>query len=118
MYEKRELYRAIAEAAYAVARAGDGLQSEERERFYNIIQQPLDFDSWSAESRFELLDKMHPNPSKAFEYALGEIKKYKNYLTPDLKEHALHVIKAVADAYNGNNIEELELISRFKKAVE
>lgn len=118
MYEKRELYRAIAEVAYAIARAGDGLQAEEREQFYAIINKHLDFDSWSAISRFEILEEIHPDPNNAFEYALSEIRKNKHYLTPELKNHALEVVEAVAQAYQGKNIQELNLIERFKKTMD
>ncbi|MGK7392441.1 MAG: hypothetical protein ACNS60_18955 [Candidatus Cyclobacteriaceae bacterium M2_1C_046] len=118
MYEKRELYRAIAEVAYAIARAGDGLQSEEREQFFSIINSHLDFDSWSALSRFEILEEMHPDPMNAYEYALSEIRKYKHYLTPEIKAHGMEVANAVAEAYHGKNIQELNLLDRFKKALE
>lgn len=118
MYEKREIYRSVAEVAYAIARAGDGLQAEEREQFYLILSKKLDFDSWSAQSRFDLLEEMHPDPMKAFAYAISEIKKYKSHLTPEMKNHAIEVVEAVAHAYNGKNIHEQDLIERFKNAME
>lgn len=114
MYEKREIYRAIAEVAYAIARAGDGLQSEEREKFYQIIQGNLDFDAWSAQSRFELMEKIHPSPEKAFDYALGELKKYEDHLTPELKESTLRIAEAVANAYAGKNSDEDKFLQRLK----
>ena len=118
MFEEREIYRAIAEVAYAIARAGDGMQSEERQEFYSIIKRELDYKSWMAESRFDLLDEMHMDPSNAFDYAISELKKYRNFVTPEMKEKALNVANAVALAYHGKNPMENDYLTQLQEAFE
>src|SRR5690242_9513251 len=56
--EKREIYRSIAELAYVIAMADKGLSAEERFAFTKIAEEELDFESWAAQSRFELLDEV------------------------------------------------------------
>lgn len=118
MFEKREILRAIGEIAYVIARAGDGVQSEERERFHAILHKYLDFDSWSAISRFEMLEEKHPDPEKAFEYALAELKKYKSHMTSELTALTLGTATEVANAYHGQNPQELSYIQRLKEVLD
>ena len=88
--EKREIYRAIAELAYVVAKADKGLSAEERIAFYKIAAEDLDYESWAAQSRFELLDDViHPSIEKAYNDAIHELRKYKDHFTDELKDKAL-----------------------------
>ena len=114
--EKREIYRAIAELAYVVAKADKGLSAEERMAFYKIAATDLDYDSWAAQSRFELLDEViHPSIEKAYNDAIHELKKYKEHFTPDLKDKAILVLQKVAASCNGLSANEAFIIDRFKK---
>jgi len=114
--EKREIYRAIAELAYVVAKADKGLSAEERMAFYKIAAEDLDYDSWAAQSRFELLDDVtHPSIEKAYNDAIHELKKYKDYLTDELKATALLVMQKVAASCDGFSANEAFIIDRFKK---
>jgi hypothetical protein len=114
--EKREIYRAIAELAYVVAKADKGLSAEERIAFYKIAAEDLDYDSWAAQSRFELLDDVtHPSIEKAYNDAIHELKKYKDHFTSELKEKALLVLQKVAASCNGLSANEAFIIDRFKK---
>jgi tellurite resistance protein len=54
--ERLEILRSIAEMAYVIAKADKGLSSEERIAFNKIIVEELQYDSWAAQSRFDLLD--------------------------------------------------------------
>jgi tellurite resistance protein len=114
--EKREIYRGIAEMAYVIARADKGLSAEERIAFYKIIKEELAFDSWSAESRFELLDEvLQPTIEKAYNEAIHDFRKYKMYLTDDLKEKSIRVLHKVAEACSGFSEQEALILDRFKK---
>ena len=71
MIEQIEIYRAIGELAYVMAKADDGLHIEEKKAFFDIIEQELKYDAWSAESRFELLDEtLHPTLEHAYNEAI------------------------------------------------
>ncbi len=115
MFEKREIHRAIGELAYVIAKAGDGPQLEEKKAFYEIIEQELNFDAWSAESRFEILDeKIHPTLEHAYNEAIHEFKIHKDKLTPELKEITLRVVKKVAMAYHPSEIKDF-IIDRLER---
>ena len=114
--EKREIYRGIAEMAYVIARADRGLSAEERIAFYKIIKEELAFDSWAAESRFELLDEIiQPSIEKAYNEAIHDFRKYKAYVTDELKEKSLRVMQKVAEACSGFSEKEALIIDRFRK---
>jgi len=73
--EKREIYRAIAEMAYVIAKADKGLSAEERMAFNQIVEEELQLNSWIAQSRFELLDEVtQPTIDVAYNEALHDLK--------------------------------------------
>ena len=114
MYEKRELYRAIGEMAYVIAKAHKGLQAKEKIAFFEIIEKELHFEAWAAESRFELLDEVtHPTLEHAYNEAINEFRKYKDHLDEPLKKVALRVLKAVAEAYHGTSEMQEFVLGRF-----
>jgi len=113
--EKREIYRAIAEMAYVIAKADKGLSAEERMAFYRIAQEDLDYESWAAQSRFELLDEViQPSIEKAYNDAIHDLRKYKEYFTDELKDKAILVMQKVAASCNGFSSYEAFIIDRFK----
>lgn len=112
--QKREIFRAIAEMAYVIAKADKGLSSEERIAFNKIIKEELEYESWIAQSRFDLLDEVtQPSIDKAYNEAINDFKKYKNHLTPELKEKALRVFIKVAESCSGLSSKEQFIIDRF-----
>lgn len=114
--EKREIYRAIAEMAYVIAKAEHGISAEERIAFFNIIQEEFGDDSWIAQSHFELLDEVTlPTLDKAYNASMFELKKYKKHFTPDLKEKAVRVMKRVAESFGGFGENEAFIMDRFKR---
>jgi len=114
--EKREIYRAIAEMAYVIGKADKGLSAEERLAFYKIIEKDLDYESWAAQSRFELLDEViQPSIEKAYNDAMHDLRKYKEHFTDELKDKALLVLQKVAASCNGLSANEVFIIDRFKK---
>ncbi len=115
MIEEREIYRAIGELAYVIAKVSDRLQLEEKKAFYDIIEKELNFDAWSAESRFEILDeKVHPTIEHAYNEAIHEFKIHKDKLTPELKAITLKVMKRIANAYHPSEIKDF-IIDRLEK---
>ncbi|UII24908.1 hypothetical protein LVD15_16540 [Fulvivirga maritima] len=114
MFEKREIYRAIGELAYVIAKATNGLQPEEKAAFMQIIKEELKFEAWAAESRFEILDeKIHPTIDHAYNEALHGLKLYKEQLTPELKTTAVTVLRKVAQACGNTEIDEF-ILDRFE----
>ncbi|GIV36202.1 MAG: hypothetical protein KatS3mg032_0581 [Cyclobacteriaceae bacterium] len=114
-FQKREIYRSIAEVAYVIAKADRGLSPTERMAFNEIIREELDYESWVAESRFELLDEvLNPTPEEAYKQAMADFKKYKNALTPELKEKARRVVQRVAESCCGFSAKEGLIIGRFE----
>lgn len=113
--QKLEIYRSIAEVAYVIAKADKGLTPKERMAFTNIITEELDYDSWVAQSRFELLDEItQPSLEEAYKEAMNDFKRYKNHLTPELKETAKRVIKRVAESCSGFSAKEAVILGRFE----
>jgi uncharacterized tellurite resistance protein B-like protein len=116
--EKRELFRAIAEMAYVIAKADHGLSAEERMAFNKIVEQELDFESWAAQSRFELLDEVtQPTMEKAYNEAIHDFRKYKSHLTEDIKRKAVVVMQKVAESCSGFSEKEAKILERFKKDI-
>jgi len=114
--EKLEILRGIAEMAYVVAKADKGLSAEERIAFHKIIEEELEFESWAAQSRFDLLDEViQPSVDNAYNEAIHDFKRYRDHLSTDLKEKAIRVMKKVAESCGGFSEKEEAIIDRFKK---
>lgn len=112
---KREIYRSIAEVAYVIAKSDKGLSPTERMAFTDIIKEELEYDSWVAQSRFELLDEVtNPSLEEAYKDAMNDFKKYKSHLTPELKEIAKRVVRRVADSCCGFSPKEAMILGRFE----
>lgn len=117
--EKREIYRSIAELAYVIAMADKGLSAEERFAFNRIAEEELDYESWAAQSRFELLDEViQPSIEKAYNDAIHDLRKHKDHFTHEMKETAVRVMEKVAAACSGFSPKEATIIDRFRKDLE
>jgi hypothetical protein len=113
--EKREIYRAIAEMAYVIAKSDKGLSVEEKQTFNNIVERELELHSWIAISRFELLDEVtQPSIDIAYNEALHDLKKYRSHLTTELKDKAIYVMTKVAESCSGFSEKEKLIIDRFR----
>jgi hypothetical protein len=114
MFEKRDLYRAIGELAYVIAKS-DGLKLEERKAFYDIIEKELSFESWAAQSRFDVMDEeTNPTMEHAYNDAMNEFRRHKHLVDDALVAKALNVFRAVASACNGTSEVEAFIINRFE----
>ncbi len=115
MFETREIHRAIGELAYVMSKAQSGHELDEKKAFFDIIKKELKFEAWAAESRFEILDdKVHPTLDQAYKAAIHEFKKYKEHLTPELKETTLRVMESVAKVYFKSEVQQF-VIDRLKE---
>lgn len=114
--ERREIYRAIGELAYVVAKADRGLSLAEKEAFFRIAREELDYESWAAESRFELLDEViQPSIGHAYNEAMYDLRKYSEAMTDELKEKAMIVLQRVAASCDGLSANEAFVLDRFRK---
>ncbi len=114
--EKKEIYRAIAEMAYVIAKADHGLSAGERIAFRTIIEEELDYDSWAAQSRFELLDEVtEPSIEKVYNEAIHDFRLHKHVFTEELKEKVLRVVKRVAEVCNGFSDKEAFIMDRLRQ---
>ncbi len=115
-FQKREIYRSIAEVAYVIAKADRGLSPKERMAFTEIIREELDYDAWVAESRFELLDEvLNPSMEEAYKQAMADFRRYKKALTPELKEKARRVVQRVAESCCGFSAKEGLILVKFEQ---
>ncbi|MEM6525118.1 MAG: hypothetical protein AAGF85_10240 [Bacteroidota bacterium] len=115
MFETREIHRAIGELAYVISKAQAGHELDEKKAFFKIIEDELRFEAWAAESRFEILDEVvHPTIDHAYTDAIHEFRKYKDYLTPELKEITLRVMESVAKVYFKSEIQQF-VIDRLRE---
>jgi len=112
-FEESNLYRAIAELAYAVARSDGDLEEEERTVFVQKIAEHLGSSDWIAELRFDtIFMNIHPSVESAYKQAFSLIENNKKALTQVVVDKFKAIIKGVADV-SGLTIEEEELYERF-----
>ena len=113
--ERIEIYQAIGELAYVVAKSDHDLTFAEKEAFYKIAKEELDYDSWAARDRFDLLDRVtQPTIYLAYFDALEELKKHGAAFTTELKEKALLVLQRFAACCEGLNANEAFVLARFR----
>jgi hypothetical protein len=116
MLGQSQIYRAIAELAYAIAMVDGELQLEERLEFLDTIEKEWGDDSWIAESRFELLgNEVSPTIEHAYNNALFVVKRNHVALNDQLKAQLFLLIERVAQAYAGTSQAESFVIERFRR---
>jgi uncharacterized tellurite resistance protein B-like protein len=112
------LYYAIGELAYSVARADGRVQKEEREKFHNILIGELGEKHSGidiSEIIFQLFDKRSSADSlTTYHWAIHEIRNNSHYLSPDMKKKFVSVMSKVAEVYPPVTPEEKKLIEQFK----
>ncbi len=117
--ETTELYEALAELSYAIAMADGKIQPEEKRKFRSIIRQELKEDAWIAESRFEILNSaISPTLKSAYDKAIQIIHHRKSHFDGNMEKIFLNVIQKVADAFQGEDEMEEEIIDQLKGEIE
>jgi len=114
--EKLNLYRAIAELAYAMTMADGVFEAEEKEAFDEVIKEELGNENWVAELRFELVSSKKTSIEDSYKTALNLIIRNKNSLTESLIQKFKNIIKRIA-VVSGISPEEEILLRRFDKDI-
>ena len=113
--EEINIYRAISSLAFALAKADGNIQDVEKEAFIEILQEEFGKDSWSAVSRFDLLEDLNPSVENTYNEAMGVLRMYKKTFTPIVKEKAVRILLKVAESFRGITEMESIFIERFKR---
>ena len=115
------LYYAIGELAYAVARADGKIQNEESKKFLALCVSELGGEhdeSMVSEIIFKVLSKKEVfDAAVAYDMAMETLRTNSHYLSPALKQKAIRLLESVAKAYPPVTPEEKDLLTRFKKDV-
>jgi len=118
MTPRENLYYAIGELAYAVARADGQVQEAERRKFHDIVTGELGKKDGSvdvSEIIFKLMDKRGSTDSATtYDWAMNEIVTNSHYLSPAMKQKFIRVIERIAEAYPPVTPDEERIINRFK----
>jgi len=115
------IHYAIGELAYAFARVDGKVNPEERKKFEQIIlsgfrQKNYNYDV--SDIIFKILDKDRRDPQTVYDWAIHELKINSHYLSPELKECALKIMRSIAEAFPPVTTEENELYQKFVKDIE
>lgn len=121
MTPTENIHYAIGELAYAFARVDGKVNPEERKKFEQIVIEGFkqkDYNYDVSDIIFKILDKDKKDAQSAYDWAIRELKVNSHYLSPELKDCALRIMRAVSEAYPPFTKEERELYERFKKDIE
>ena len=116
----QNLHYAIGQLAYAVAFSDGEVQKEEREKFHAIVEAELrckDYDFSITEIIFQILDKEKADSLTTYNWAIKEIKTNSHYLSPELKQTFITVMKKIAKAFPPITNEENKILEMFKKDI-
>lgn len=111
------LYYAVGEIAYAIAKSDGAVQKEEKKRFYSFLRKELEkFNNEVdvSEIIFEIMRKDDMDTETAYKWAMYGIRLNSHYLSPELKWFFLKVIEKVAAAYPPVTLEERNIIDKFR----
>jgi hypothetical protein len=115
LLEENNLYRAIGELAYFIARSDGVLRPIERLVFREAVKEDLGLNDWLAQDKFEALDNQG-TPStleETYKRVIFSIRKNKNALTLNIIERFVKVLEKVAGV-SGITQREIDLIEQFK----
>jgi len=114
------IYYALGQLAYAIARADGNIQDEEKMVLHSIVVQEarthgIDLDI--SEIVFELMQRDNTDTETSYTWAMNELKRNKQYFVPVLREKFIKILERVARAYPPVVIEEKTLLERFRREV-
>lgn len=115
------LYYAVGQLAYAVARADGEVQKAERQNFCDIVAGEMDSDNYNfniSSMIFQIMDKDQSSMEDSYHWAMNQIRLYSQYLSPSLKITFINVMEKIAKAYPPVTIGEERLLDRFKREIE
>lgn len=118
MEGKANLYYALGELAYAMAKADGKVQLVERQKLHDIIVEgtkshAINFNV--SEIIFKVLESEDLNTETVYKWAMDEMKHYRQYLTEDLKVDFAAVLEKIARAFGGLEARERVLLEKFRE---
>ncbi|MCS6821759.1 MAG: hypothetical protein NZ551_07810 [Microscillaceae bacterium] len=115
---KIDIYKAIAELAYAIAKVDSYVSEEEKKAFFESIERELERnENIFAEQRFKILDNLiQKDVNTAYNHALFLIRQSKQELTEEMLEKITKIAQKVAES-EGILPEEKQLLDSFKQEV-
>lgn len=117
--EKTKLIEALASLAYSIAKADGDIQASEKRLFKSIIRKEFKEDAWIAEHRFDILDSaITPSIEEAYSNALTAIRNYQEHFNEEMSRSFLSVVESVADAFEGTEDIETNLLDKMKSDFE
>lgn len=112
---RSNLYRAVGELAFVIAKSDNILRDSERQAFYQVIRKNFGVNSWVAEDRFNLIEKTPTTDvESSYNQVIFNIKRNREGLTPNLVKRFIMVIGEVAEVA-GVHEKQAEYINRFKE---
>lgn len=114
----QNLYFALGELAYAIAKADGTIQKEEKQMLHDIVTEEvkknhnIDFDY--SEIIFTIMGKDNTDSESSYEWALHEMKLNSHYLKPELKVKFQKILEKVAEAFPPVTPQEQKLLDRFQ----
>ncbi|MFB6305530.1 MAG: hypothetical protein ABEH43_00810 [Flavobacteriales bacterium] len=118
MDAKENLYYALGQLAYAVAKVDNKVQKEEKKKFHDIVEAEINNDNLDfniSNIIFQIMEKDHSDLDKSYDWAIQAMRLGSHYMDDIRKAEFLAVLKQVAKAFPPETVDEKELIERFKK---
>lgn len=115
------IHYAIGELAYAIAKIDGRVNPEERKKFEQIVLTGFRHKNYNydvSDIIFKILDKDKRDPQTVYNWAMHELKTNSHYLSPELKDCAIKIMKSIAEAFPPVTHEEDALFQRFVKDIE
>jgi uncharacterized tellurite resistance protein B-like protein len=116
----QNLYYALGELAYAMAKADGSIQNEEKKLFHEIVTQEIeqhniDFDY--SEIIFNIMEKDKTDVETSYTWAIKEIQNNKHYFLPELRKKFVSIMERVAGAFPPVTVQERVLLERFRSDI-
>lgn len=113
--EERNLYRAVGELAFVIAKADNILRDSERKAFQEVIQEDFGKNSWLVEDRFRLIEKTPTSDVEStYHHVIFMVRQNQTGLSQDMVDKFIHVINRVAEVA-GVHQKQKEYLDRFQK---
>lgn len=114
------LFYALGEFAYAIAKADGKIQKEESDKLHDILA--TEFKDYEEhinipEIIFRILNKDHISLDTSYEWAVKEIKTNGHYMSEAMKQKFFSVLNKIAAAFPPSTANELNIIERLKKDI-
>ncbi len=116
--EKRNLFRAIGELSYVIAKSDGNISKIEKLVFEEALKEELGTEGWLAKDRFDMLASqgMKAGLQETYLRVLFMFKQNKIGLNNELIEKFINILEKVAGV-SGITDEEIEIIEKFKTDV-